>query len=590
MADQSPTPAEQKIIELLHKIAGTDKKDKQEETRQAEKRSRKETIKALRDNGLALIGLSTGMFSLSKIVGNQLDANKSLAESLGQTAQATEGMAVVTKKFITGQQGFEQKVKLFADAVSMGMSDFANTTLQFGMQLKIMGVQNKTAFQLIRANTQALGLNEEATLLFANQLVSTAAANKDSISGLIDAINGMRDAMVDTTVELGPKAALNAQKIAAMMSQGNSELQEASAKFVKSFLTGSSGYLKAAKLGVQFTGQESTAEMARKFETILENIQMRGAGMQGAGSQFFFDAMEASMGLSREDFNLQQQIGTNILSLKEASVQQLSRESARINVQQQMLELLDGIQSKIQQLLQFMASTFADWKGWIVGQWKEIWDDPTNYLKKIKGKIGQIIDDHYPNFWVWAKGIGYTLTSIAAVWTGSKLLSLFGMAGGARAAGTGGALGWLASKGKGLIGGMKNMVTKIPWKSMVSSLKTTGKGLLTVAKKAPGTGFLLGLGAAGSSALQGNWMDAGVHFAAGALTTLPVGGTTAAIALEAGYHGTKYLMEERTKQDAELARTRTELTAESLEIQRESLAVQQAHLEAMQITNPGFRK
>ena len=119
MAIENPTPAEQKIIDLLTKIAGpaTDG-EKAKESKSDEKRSRKRHLKAIRDNGLALVGLSTGMLSLSKIVGDQLNANKTLAESLGKVGKASEGVTAVSERFITGQQGFEQKVKMFIEGMN----------------------------------------------------------------------------------------------------------------------------------------------------------------------------------------------------------------------------------------------------------------------------------------------------------------------------------------------------------------------------------------------------------------------------------------------------------------------------------------
>lgn len=353
MAEENIDPGQQKIIDLLSQIASDKGGAKREEAESRRDKNFKKNTKAIRDNGLALVGLTAGMFSLKSIIGDQLKWNRDLATALGQTGDAAKGMTAATDRFLRGQQGTEQMIKVFSDAVDMGMTRFSDDTLRFGAQLKVLGIQNKTSFQLMRANTQALGLAEEASLGLAQDLITTAVENKDSISGLIDAINSMRNAMIDTTVELGPKAAMNAQKIAAMMSQGNSELQEASAKFVKSFLAGSDGYMKAAKLGVQFTGKESTAEMARKFETILGKIQGLQAGKQGAGSQFFFDAMERSFGLSREDFNLQTRIGTSIDALKEGNVQQLANESARINLQQTIWNKTEPFQAE---LLEFTRS------------------------------------------------------------------------------------------------------------------------------------------------------------------------------------------------------------------------------------------
>jgi hypothetical protein len=430
MAEENIDPGQQKIIDLLSKIASDKSGAKREEAETRRDQNFKKNTAAIRDNGLALVGLTAGMFSLKSMIGNQLKMNQDLATALGQTGETAKGMSAATDRFLRGQQGAEQMVKVFRDAVDMGMTRFSDDTLQFGAQLKVLGIQNKTSFQLMRANTQALGVAEEASLGLAQDLITTAIENKDSIAGLIDAINSMKDAMIDTTVELGPKAAMNAQKIAAMMSQGNSELQEASAKFVKSFLAGSDGYMKAAKLGVQFTGKESTAEMARKFETILGKIQGLQAGKQGAGSQFFFDAMERSFGLSREDFNLQTQIGTSIDALKEGNVQQLANESATINLQQTIWNKTEPFQNML-----------LDLTGDVTKELNKIFDkisafSPTlgKYLMPALGALFGIVGflgggTLLKVFWTPIKWLGrFLLTPLTSllkgVWMGIKALRL----------------------------------------------------------------------------------------------------------------------------------------------------------------------
>ena len=430
MAEENIDPGQQKIIDLLSQIASDKSGAKREEAETRRDKNFKKNTAAVKDNGLALVGLTAGMFSLKSMIGNQLKMNQDLATALGQTGETAKGMSAATDRFLRGQQGAEQMVKVFGDAVDMGMTRFSDDTLRFGAQLKVLGLQNKTSFQLMRANTQALGVAEEASLGLAQDLITTAVENKDSIAGLINAINSMRDAMIDTTVELGPKAAMNAQKIAAMMSQGNSELQEASAKFVKSFLAGSDGYMKAAKLGVQFTGKESTAEMARKFETILGKIQGLQAGKQGPGSQFLFDSMEKRLGLSREDFNLQTQIGTSINALKEGNVQQLANESATINLQQTIWNKTEPFQNML-----------LDFTGDVTKELNKIFDkisefSPTlgKYLMPSLGALFGIVGflgggTLLKVFWTPIKWLGSfllkPLTSLLkGVWTGIKSLSL----------------------------------------------------------------------------------------------------------------------------------------------------------------------
>jgi len=453
MADNSPTDQQfERIIELLSKIADEDPKEAQ--AKSDEKRRSKKNLKALTDNALALVGLSRGMWSLTKVVGDQLAMNSKLAEGLGQTANVSKGVNSVMKRFITGQQSFAQKVKVWGDQVALGMTTFSNKTSQFGSQLKVLGLQNKSVFQLMRANTQGLGLSEEASLRLANELVTTAAENKDSISGLIDAINGMKDAMVSTTVELGPKTAMNAKKVAAMMTQNNSELQEASAKFVKSFLAGSDGYMKAAKLGVVFQKDETSSSMARKFETILSEIESRQAGKAGAGSQFFFDSQERMFGLTRDDFNLQRQIGTSINALVEGNVHGLSRASARINLQQSMNESLDGIQSLLSKLVEEVTQGFNKIRVWVETSAQPMWDAATTFYDTYFGKDG--------------KGAGALVTDVAKdAWDNSSdttkviggTAAILGINGLTKAiVGGGGSAGGSV----GLLGGVKLLAKKIP--------------------------------------------------------------------------------------------------------------------------------
>ena len=70
------------------------------------------------------------------------------------------------------------------------------------------------------------------------------------------------------------------------------------------------------------------------------------------------------------------------------------------------------------------------------------------------------------------------------------------------------------------------------------SLGRMGTALKGVAKKIPVLGAVVGTGMALNSAIQGNWADAGIHLASGALSMVPGVGTAAAIALETGYHMT----------------------------------------------------
>ena len=312
-------------------------------------------ISAIGKNTVGVLGLANIMKTLGGVVGNQIKMNDTLAKSLVQAGNATMKVSEVMNSVQGGLVGVEQAIETFGDAVQMGMAGFSDGFLKFSTQLKAQGIDNKGVMTLMRRNIQALGLGEESTLLLADSLVSTAAANKDSINGLVQAINSMKEALTKTSVELGPKAAENAQKIAAMMAQGNTELQGAATKFVTSFLAGSDGFMKAARLGVTFTGQETTAQMAAKFEEILSQIGAIQAGRQGTGSQFFFDAMEKSFKLTREDFLLQQQIGESIDMLVQGNTEERQELLSERSITQAWQNATFEIQSKILGVMQGFA-------------------------------------------------------------------------------------------------------------------------------------------------------------------------------------------------------------------------------------------
>ena len=312
-------------------------------------------IHAVGKNTVGVLGLANVLGTVAGLIGKQTQMNETLSKSLVQAGAGSMRAADVMESVRGGLVGVEQAIATFGDAVKMGMAGFSDGFLKFSTQLKAQGIDNKGVMALMRRNVQALGLTEESTLLLADSLVSTAAANKDSINGLVQAINSMKEALTKTTVELGPQAAANAQKIAAMMAQGNTELQDATTKFVTSFLAGSDGFMKAARLGVTFTGQETTAQMAAKFEEILSQIGGIQAGRRGTGSQFFFDAMERSFKLTREDFLLQKQIGNSIKDLVDGNTAARQQELNNISVTQAWQKATFEIQSAILSIMEGVA-------------------------------------------------------------------------------------------------------------------------------------------------------------------------------------------------------------------------------------------
>ena len=361
-----------KLDKLLEFMKEDAKKSTEREDAKSKKEESKKTSQALKkvgkglvDTAGSMVGLTASMFTLKGVMGDLKGMNSDVSKSLTQVNLATQGSAKTIARFNDSAIGLKQQIGAFADATSVGMTNFSNSTLKFSTQLKAQGIDNKTTMGLIRSNTQGLGMSQESSLALADSLVSTAAKNGDSIDGLVTAIAGMKEAMISTTVALGPKAAESAQKVAAMMSQTNSELTEASTKFVSSFLSGDKGYDKASQFGVQFTGNESDVEMAAKFQQLIDRIAQLTEGMKGAGSQKALANVSKDFNLSMEDINLAQQIGTFSTELNKGNTDQRQRDLSKIsldqsyqnstrNTQAKGLEAVEGAASAVNSLGKMM--------------------------------------------------------------------------------------------------------------------------------------------------------------------------------------------------------------------------------------------
>ena len=386
-----------KILEALTNLNVTieeqNKDRRADENRKEQKKENKDAVRTLKTNTkevlvntAGIFGLTKSMFTLGGVMGDLKGMNSMLSKSLTQVQLASQGSAKTLDRFNDSSTGLQQQIDTFSDAVDLGMSNFSDDTLKFSTQLKAQGINNKASMGLMRQNTQALGLSEEASLTLMDSLVSTASQNGDSISGLISALESMKDAMISTTVALGPEAAANAEKVAAMMSQSNSELQGAAAEFVASFLSGSEGYAKAAKLGVIFTGKETDMEMASKFDQLMEKITTITGGMKGAGSQQSLAAFSEGFGLSMQDINLAQQLEhvSWARELVEGNTEQRQQELSNISVEQAHANATRNTQKKGITVMEGIASSLNKW-GMLAG----------GYLLGIAGTIGYMLGSLY---------------------------------------------------------------------------------------------------------------------------------------------------------------------------------------------------
>jgi len=323
----------------------------------------KRNAKAALENAGAIVGLTASMATLKGVMGDLKGMNSQVSKSLSQVHLASEGSSRTLARFNDSNTGLVQQIETFGDVVDLGMNNFSDDTLKFATQLKAQGVNQKAVLAAMRNNTQVLGMSENASLELADSLISTAAENGDSIEGLVSALDSMKDAMLDATVALGPKAAENMQKVAAMIGQHNSGLQDAAADFVASFLGGSKGFEKAAALGVKFTGEEDTQEFAAKVSELMGKINDMTAGMKGTGSQFALESLGEGLQLSMADINLAQQLegvdwATDLVrgmtSQNQADLSKNSIEQSYMNStakgQKKGLEVTEGIASVIQRI------------------------------------------------------------------------------------------------------------------------------------------------------------------------------------------------------------------------------------------------
>ena len=329
---------------------------------ESSERAVKDSVIGVVENTASLVGLTASMASLKGVLGDLKGMNSRVSKSLAQVHLSTEGSSKTLSRFDNSNTGLSQQIETFADVVDLGMSRFSDDTLKFATQLKAQGIGQKAVLAAMRTNTQVLGMSETASLELADSLVSTAGKNGDSIDGLISALDSMKDAMVSTTVALGPEAAANMQRVAAMIGQHNSGLQDSAAAFVSSFLNGTEGFQKAARLGVQFTGQESTEDFAAKVGELIDRVNDLTVGMKGAGSQPAIEAIVDKLNISYESINFAQQMAgwapTSLVDGMTAQTQaDLSKNSmdqayqnATRNTQKKGLTVTEGIASMIQKI------------------------------------------------------------------------------------------------------------------------------------------------------------------------------------------------------------------------------------------------
>jgi len=583
---------------------------------ESSERAVKDSVIGVVENTASLVGLTASMASLKGVLGDLKGMNSRVSKSLAQVHLSNEGSSKTLSRFDNSNTGLSQQIEIFGDAVDLGMTRFSDDTLKFATQLKAQGIGQKAVLAAMRSNTQVLGMSETASLELADSLVSTAAENGDSIDGLISALDSMKDAMVKTTVALGPEAAANMQRVAAMIGQHNSGLQDAAANFVSSFLNGTDGMLKAAQLGVQFTGQESTEDFAAKVGQLMDKVADMTAGMKGAGSQPALEGLMAGFKLSYEDLNLVQQMegvswATGIVNGMTAQTQaDLSKNSsdqsyqnAARNSQKKGLTVMEGIASQIQKIGSWGGGYFVGILaslGFVVGNLIAIKtsiralaaageDSPLDMLPK-KGKMGKMFSGLTSKMGKFGNKMKYASNVF-----GKNFLSMFGgkgsttllkKAGGIIAKGAGKVLGPIAAIATGVMKANEEGKTWVDGlKRGATSMAIWGAGIAL----APVTGGASLVGAAALDALAGDRISEALPGGGESVKSKPEKLTTAQLAKKTtgvmtsmGVTQAAGFSQDELERIAALTQENLRFNEEVKDMTREQLIMKKSELEAKQ--------
>ena len=249
MADSTSPDGTDAKLDTLIDILLEQNAESNENTADKKANKTKNLVKGLAKNSASILGLTAGMTSLKSIWAKAADDNKAVIKELALFSTATTKSSTalldnINTGYTTMAEGLETQSAIFESG--LGVLSMNNTESFIAM--KALGVNISAATNATRFNVQALGMNMDAAVALEESIVESARANGQSISTLTDAITSMRDALVQTTVELGPEMAAKMKAVVARMAQKDGELAGAASSFVTSFLAGEQGFMKAARL------------------------------------------------------------------------------------------------------------------------------------------------------------------------------------------------------------------------------------------------------------------------------------------------------------------------------------------------------
>lgn len=320
------------------------------------------TLKALKSNTTALLGLNSSMFSLRGVIGNLQKSNNTLAEIQGQTARVFESNTAMLKNFDQTMLGLEGRVEVLSNAMTLGITGFTKESFNLAANLKQLGVDFKKAQRLQRFNVQVLGQSEVATNSLIDTLVSTAAANGDSIDGLITALQKVEAKFVDISAQIGPAFAANVQKAIVALAPGQTALQDSLAQFATSLFANEEGFMKLLLLtGETVKGQESVAELQAIIIRALEEV-----APLGQLGPIVTSRLGEAFGTNSADIVLAQQLPAMrdaITQSAQLNTEQLANETTRLSLDKAFQAATVGIQESMLHALQEIAKFTAKLAG-----------------------------------------------------------------------------------------------------------------------------------------------------------------------------------------------------------------------------------
>ena len=441
-----PPSSEQFRLELLQAIqelteavkdsskerSDSDKKDSEskKKDRETARRSlsfRRKLEKTQSLNTLRLGSTIKGMFDLRTMLGNVKSSNQDLVKGLAQAgALSRQNYSNTLQVFKDNNISMTQGIASFGEVVSMGMTRFGKAVLLMTGQLKVLGIQSKGLLQNIRFNTEVLGFSAESSREFAEQMVSSAMRFGTSVEGLVQAVNSMKKATINIAAELGPTTAKSVQMAAAMLGQGNNEMQSMMATFMTSILSGPEGFLKAGRLGVTAGVDMTPTEVAQLTMQALKRVGEIAPG-PAVGAQHAIAGLEQANLLNREDIVLSRMMGKNIKQLTESQLKDSVARVGQMSFEQAWQNALYSLQMFALKALVGIAEAVSKYKTWIV---------PIALIATTIGIVSSTLI-----------GMGTVLTKIQGVLTLMSAVGAGGAAAGAGVVGSGAAVAGVVSAG-----------------------------------------------------------------------------------------------------------------------------------------------